>query len=103
MFSWLIVIATTGTSAILFASFAECFSHKAVFTSLIGAVGGGLGQYVGRSLSVKLAKPNDVWLSQREFSRLYKSHLITAKIVWIAGVLFGFLIGFAMNYVVDRW
>ncbi len=94
---WSVVVLTAGSSAFLLASLAEWLLHKAVLTSMAGAFGGAIGQYAGRWFAGILTNPNDKWLSNLEFERLYRLNYILAQFILIAAILCGFMLGFAIT------
>jgi hypothetical protein len=104
---WLIIVSSAGISSLLLASLAECIFRNMVFTSIEGACGGAAGQFVGRSLAEistrRTETSNDIWLSSREVARLYRCYEVQSQFILVGAILFGFLLGCAINLCGYRW
>ena len=80
----------------------EYATHRAIFTTIAGAIGGWGGQRFGRSFAEIFLDRDDQWLSRLQFEHVYRMHYIHSHLILIVAIICGSAIGFSINYCVNK-
>jgi hypothetical protein len=94
-------VIAVGTSLVVswvFAFMAEYMMHNAIFATIAGAIGGGVGQRFGRSLSGLIPNQNDEFLTRFQFEQIYREHLYHSYLILFVAITCGSVIGLSIHY-----
>ena len=97
-----IAIGTSVVLALILASVVEYATHRLIFTTIAGAIGGWGGQRIGRSFSGIFLDRHDEWLSRLKFEQVYRMHFAYSHAILLVSIICGSAIGFSINYCVSK-